>query len=188
MFEPTRILRNEHDVILRGLDILDSCAERLRDGERVAPENLASLIEFFRLYADKTHHGKEEALLFPAMIEKGFSRESGPIHCMLADHEQNRALVGQMVEALNDYRGGDRSAAVRFAGAAEGYSYVLREHIQKENLVLFNMAEQVLPPTEEPALLAKFHDVDRNQIGEAEINRLIGILGSVEEAVLELSK
>jgi hemerythrin-like domain-containing protein len=183
MFEPTRILRNEHDVILRGLDILESCSEKLEAGEKVSPDTLDSLIEFFRLYADKTHHGKEEALLFPAMIEKGFSRESGPIHCMLSEHEQNRALTRQMIQASAEYRAGDKAAAERFTNSARDYIYVLRQHIQKENMVLFNMAEEVLGPAEEPMMLAKFQHVDQDEIGEAEIARLAGILTRLEEAV-----
>jgi hemerythrin-like domain-containing protein len=183
MFEPTRILRDEHDVILAGLDLLEACAEKLQAGEAVPPDTLDSLIEFFRLFADKTHHGKEEELLFPAMIEKGFSRESGPIHCMLTEHDQNRVLTKRMIQASTEYRAGDNSAALRFAEAADQYISGLREHIQKENLVLFNMAEQVLPAAEEPALLARFHDVDRNQIGEAEIARLKGILTQVQISI-----
>jgi hemerythrin-like domain-containing protein len=183
MFEPTRILRDEHDVILKGLTLLEACSESLQEGESVSPNTLDSLIEFFRLFADKTHHGKEEALLFPAMIEKGFSRETGPIHCMLSDHEQNRALTKRMIQASSEYRSGDKSAALRFAHAADEYIYVLREHIQKENMVLFNMAEQVLTSAEEPSLMVKFRDVDDNQIGQAEIARLKAILTQVEEVV-----
>lgn len=182
MFEPTRILRDEHDVILQGLTLLESCSERLRTRESVSPDTLDSLIEFFRLFADRTHHGKEEALLFPAMIEKGFSAESGPIHCMLSEHEQNRALTKRMMQASAEYRAGDQAAALRFAEATDEYIQMLREHIDKENFVLFNMAEQVLS-AEEPELLAKFHDVDRNQIGEGEIARLKNLLAVVEDAV-----
>ena len=182
MFEPTQILRNEHDVILRGLEILDSCSERLTRA-RTSPPKRWSLIEFFRFYADKTHHGKEEALLFPAMVERGFSYENGPIHCMMADHEKNRTLVRAMVAAIGEMRSGEPKAAMRFVEAADSYVYVLREHIQKENLVLFNMAEQVLTPADEPALLARFQHVDRDEIGEAEIQRLVGILDGLQVAV-----
>lgn len=183
MFEPTRILRDEHDVILQGLELLEACTERLENGETVSPDTLDCFIEFFKLFADKTHHGKEEALLFPAMVEKGFSYESGPLHCMLSEHEQNRALTRRMVQASTELRDGDKSAGQRFAEAASEYIYVLRQHIQKENMVLFNMAEQVITAAEEPALLAKFLDVDRNQIGLAEIERLKNILTHVREAV-----
>jgi hemerythrin-like domain-containing protein len=183
MFQPTQILRDEHDVILRGLDLLESFSFKLEDGVPVAPEKLEALIEFFRLYADKTHHGKEEALLFPAMVARGFSYESGPIHCMMSDHEQNRTLTRAMIAAIEEMRSGDSRAYLRFAEAADRYIMGLREHIQKENMVLFNMAEQVLPPSEEPALRAKFREVDDNEIGQQEIERLIRILDQVEEAV-----
>lgn len=177
--EPIRILRDEHDEILRGLEALEACTHKLYDRQPVPPKNLEAFIEFFKLFADKKHHGKEEDLLFPAMIDHGFSREVGPIHCMLADHENNRALTRQMVEAAAQYRAGDKEAGLRFAGTATQYIQVLREHIQKENLVLFSMAENCIPTDEEPELLAKFNNVDRNQIGDPEIKRLLDLRDSL---------
>jgi hemerythrin-like domain-containing protein len=188
MFEPTRILREEHDNILKGLEVLEVCAERLEGGDDLSPDILERFIEFFRLYADRTHHGKEEDLLFPAMIDRGFSREQGPIHCMLADHEHNRAVTRAMVAAAEDYRGGDRSAGSRYAEAAREYVRALREHIQKENLVLFVMAEQAIPAQDEAGLLAKFHDVDENKIGRAEIRRLTGLIDSLAEQVIAVPR
>ena len=179
MMEPIRILREEHDNILRALDVLEACSEKLQDRQQVAPETLEGLIEFFRLYADQTHHGKEEELLFPAMVEHGFSREVGPIHCMLADHEHNRALTRVMIEAAKQYRAGDPEAGLRFAGAAEEYVSALRDHIQKENLVLFVMAENAIPPDDVAGLLARFHEVDRKKIGDAEIQRLLQLRDSL---------
>jgi hemerythrin-like domain-containing protein len=184
MFEPTRILREEHDNILRGLEVLEACAEKLEDRQQVAPQTMEALIEFFRLYADRTHHGKEEDLLFPAMIERGFSREQGPIHCMLADHEHNRAVTRAMIEACAEYKAQKMGAGLRFADAAREYVRALREHIQKENLVLFNMAEQVIPSAEEPDLLARFTDVDQNKIGLAEIDRLLRLLEKASQEAL----
>ncbi len=183
MQEPIRILREEHDNILRGLEVLEACSEKLKDCQRVAPATLEGLIEFFRLYADQTHHGKEEDLLFPAMIEHGFSREAGPIHCMLADHEHNRALTREMIQAAAAYRAGDKEAGLRFAGAADQYVQALRDHIQKENLVLFVMADNTLPVQDEPQLLAKFNDVDKNKIGDAEIRRLLSLLETLSHDI-----
>ena len=179
MLEPVRILREEHDNILRGLNVLDACAQKLHDQQDVAPETLEGLIEFFRLYADRTHHGKEEDLLFPAMIDYGFSLEAGPIHCMLADHEHNRELTREMIAAAAEYRAGDKAAGLRFASSADQYVRALREHIQKENLVLFVMADDAIPVEREPNLLAKFQDVDANKIGKAEIARLLALLESL---------
>ena len=181
MSEATRILREEHDNILRGLEVLEACAGKLEDEQPVPPTTLEGLIEFFRLYADRTHHGKEEDLLFPAMIANGFSREVGPVHCMLADHDRNRSLTREMIEAAGKYRAGDKKAGTAFAAAATQYVSVLREHIQKENLVLFVMADNAIPESDQPGLLAKFHDVDNNKIGAAEINRLLALRDRLAE-------
>ena len=56
----TGVLRKEHDAILRMLDVTEEVARQLDRGARVAPETLAGLLEFFRLFADRCHHGKEE--------------------------------------------------------------------------------------------------------------------------------
>jgi len=95
---------------------------------------------------------------------------------MLSDHEHNRALTREMIEAAAEYRRGNKDAGLRFALAGEQYVSALREHIQKENLVLFVMADNTLPASEEPELLANFHEVDRNKIGSAEIARLLTLL------------
>ena len=181
MLEPVRILREEHDNILRGLNVLEACAQKLQDRQNVPPETLEGLIEFFRLYADRTHHGKEEDLLFPAMIDYGFSRETGPIHCMLADHEHNRVLTREMMAAAAEYRAGNQPAGVRFASAADQYVRALREHIQKENLVLFVMADNAIPSDREPELLASFQNVDGKKIGKSEIDRLLSLLDNLSE-------
>jgi hemerythrin-like domain-containing protein len=51
---------------------------------------------------------------------------------MLAEHEQGRYYIKQMDHAIA--AGPDHAA---FAHAARGYSSLLKNHIQKENNVLF---------------------------------------------------
>ena len=63
-------------------------------------EVLANLQEFFRLFADQCHHGKEEELLFPLLEQKGIPRTGGPIGVTLHEHEEGRALVRQMGDAV----------------------------------------------------------------------------------------
>jgi hemerythrin-like domain-containing protein len=184
MSEATRILREEHDNILCGLEALEACAAKLQAQQPVPPETLEGFIEFFRLYADRTHHGKEEELLFPAMIANGFSREVGPIHCMLSDHEHNRALTREMIDAAARYRNADKKAGLDFASAATQYVSALREHIQKENLVLFVMADNAIPQKDQPELLTRFREVDDQKIGGAEIARLLKLRDSLSQQFL----
>jgi hemerythrin-like domain-containing protein len=139
-------LMNEHRVIERVLDGLVAFADEVRRKGSTEKEELGRFVTFVREFADACHHGKEEDILFAAMIEAGFPRESGPIAVMLRDHDAGRALVGLLRErALQDapWTDGDRQEIVE---AAHGFSELLRGHIHKEDAILYPMAEQHLPP------------------------------------------
>ena len=99
----TEILRKEHDAILRMLDALDQTSLQLLGGASVQPSTLEGLLEFFQLFADRCHHGKEEDLLFPLLERRGIPRERGPIGVMLSEHDQGRDLIQKMKAAAAEY-------------------------------------------------------------------------------------
>jgi len=168
----TEVLRKEHDAILSMLEATEEVARRWDAGERVEPEILDGLLEFFRLFADRCHHGKEEELLFPLLEQKGMPRSGGPIGVMLSEHEEGRALVRQMAEAAAEYRQGVADAGQRWAAAAKQYIALLREHIAKENNILFVMAERMLTPEEQGTLATSFEKVEIERMGAGTHERL----------------
>ena len=172
MATATEILRKEHDAILRMLEVTEQVAEQLDRGEQVAPETLDGLLEFFRLFADQCHHGKEEELLFPALEKKGMPREAGPIEVMLIEHDHGRSLVQQMAQEGAAYAAGTAGAVGRWSSAARGYVQLLREHIYKENNILFVMAERMLTGTEQQELVAAFERVEEEKMGVGTHERL----------------
>ncbi len=172
MTPATDVLRHEHEAILKMLGAAEEVARRLDGGERVAPETLGGLLEFFRLFADKCHHGKEEDLLFPLLEKKGMPRDGGPVGVMLFEHESGRALIGQMGEALEGCTAGADDAGRRWASAARGYAALLRQHIFKENNILFIMAEQLLTNAEQRELAAAFERIEEEKMGAGTHERL----------------
>ncbi len=172
MQRATEVLRREHDAILRMLEATRQVAQRLESGEHVAPETLDDLIEFFRLFADRCHHGKEEDLLFPLLESKGLPRDGGPIGVMLYEHEEGRKLIRQMNEAAKAYAQGDAGATKVWAAAARGYATLLSEHIFKENNVLFMIAERLLTGVEQQELAAAFDRVEIEKMGAGTHERL----------------
>jgi len=97
---PAEQLKEEHQGILLMLRILEKVAAKLEAEEKVERNHLERIVEFFRVFADKCHHGKEEDLLFPAMEKAGVPKEGGPIGVMLAEHQQGRGHIRGMAEAL----------------------------------------------------------------------------------------
>ncbi len=137
---PTGMLRDEHQLILKVLDILERLVEQGDRGEWDL-EAFGDCVTFFRLFADACHHGKEEDLLFPELEARGMPKHEGPIAVMLFEHKQGRALVGQMAQALSVAGDGEVEPLARLEGAARAYLQLLRGHIHKEDNVLFNMAD-----------------------------------------------
>jgi hemerythrin-like domain-containing protein len=172
MATATQVLRHEHDAILRMISATEEVARRLEQGERVRPEILDNLLEFFRLFADRCHHGKEEDLLFPLLESKGLPRQGGPIGVMLHEHDEGRAFIKQMAEAAEAYKTAPESAGRRWAEPARNYSALLRAHIDKENNILFRMAEQILSADEQARLAEDFEKVEVEKMGAGTHERL----------------
>jgi hemerythrin-like domain-containing protein len=97
---------------------------------------------------------------------------AGPIAVMLHEHEQGRALVRQMKSASEGYAEGQNDAASLWAQSALGYVTLLRSHIEKENNILFVMAERVLSESEQEELARKFESVEAAKMGEGTHERL----------------
>jgi hemerythrin-like domain-containing protein len=163
--QATDILMQEHELILSVLDALEKGANRLRTGESVQAQFFLDAADFIRNFADGCHHMKEEGVLFKTMVDRGFPEQHGPIAVMLAEHEQGRDFTHEMAQAAQKLAGGDASAADAVARAALGYVALLRQHIQKENQILFPMAGNFIPESEQAAVVAGFEKVEREDTG-----------------------
>lgn len=153
---PTDVLKQEHRVIEK---VLDAVERELGNGA-IDKTFMTQALDFFRNFADGCHHAKEEETLFPALETAGIPREGGPIGCMLSDHEAGRSLLRMIAEHLDAAAGADVDAQRVVRQAATTYVELLRQHIQKEDNVLFAMADQVLGPTEQDAVLTAFDAAD----------------------------
>lgn len=165
-------LIDEHRTILRALEVLDEIADRVTEDPASLADDARALMSFVQRFADTLHHGKEEHLLFPAMEASGEPREGGPIGVMLDEHEQGRAHVRRMHLALEDLG----TNAELFETEAIGFTELLREHIEKEEELLFPMAEAMLSADVLAELTERFatnHDA-------GEVDALIRTLEALE--------
>src|SRR5262245_1283565 len=84
---------------------------------------------------------------------------------MLIEHEEGRSYVRAMAAAIAQIEGGDQSAAQALFDNAKHYLRLLREHIQKEDEILFRMADEVIPEDEQKQLLKNFETHEAEEIG-----------------------
>ena len=157
-------LRHEHVLILKLMEALEGATNRLIAGLEVPLYDLDAMVEAIKAFADSCHHGKEEELLFPAMHAAGMATHAGPIAIMLAEHEKGRVFVRGMSKALTEMQN-NLTGKADFIQNATGYIVLLRNHILKENNILFQMAEQMLSEAEHTRLKVAFEEIEHERIG-----------------------
>jgi hemerythrin-like domain-containing protein len=169
-------LRNEHEAIISGLQILDTLSRRIDRGLDVQRRDIHDFIGFLREFADKCHHGKEEGILFPALINSGMEKEGGPIEAMLSEHAKGRELIKEMDAAVSG-----KEDNKRFARAAKEYSDLLQAHIAKENDVLFPLAENTLTAPQLDQIYDVFEQHERKVIGAGRHDDLHALLKKLKQ-------
>ena len=164
--KPTDELKHEHEIILVALGAVEREMGHVQAGGPVPAETVAQMLDFFQNFADRCHHAKEENLLFPRLEQRGLPADTGPIPTMLSEHAQGRRLVRAAAGALPLARDGDPAAASALADALLAYVRLLRAHINKEDTVLFRMADAILTPEDQAELEAGFARIEAEEMGE----------------------
>lgn len=139
------VLMGEHRVIERAISALTAYARGISRGNDLPRHDLAGFVKFLQDYADTHHHGKEEDILFRTMMDHGMPVEGGPLGVMLAEHTEARRLTGALAELAAGDAPWDSEQRRRLLFAATGYARLLKDHIQKEDRILYPMADRMLP-------------------------------------------
>jgi hemerythrin-like domain-containing protein len=163
--DPIKKLMDEHLVILRGIDILEQTVTLIDNNGDVNPELFRKLIDFIRNYADKYHHAKEEDILFIKMQDCGFPLEGGPIEMMLIEHDQGRKYVKGIEDGVELSVQGNVDGKNQIIENSLGFAVLLRNHIHKEDNVLYPMAVNGLGQDVIDSMIPDFEKVDEVQAG-----------------------
>ena len=163
---PTEILKHEHQVVLRVLEAAEKEVASIRQRGTIHVTLIREMADFFRGFVDHCHHTKKEKHLFARMHQQGMSLTSGPLAVMLHDHEQGRACIQAIWEALLEKGEPDAEAVAKIADSLSLYVSLLRGHIDREDNVLYPMADRLLSRPDQEALTVAFEKVEAEEMGE----------------------
>ena len=158
---PTQVMEAEHRLIETVVKAMGGVADAIEKGQRADAATLATAVEFFRVYADKLHHGKEETLFFPMLVKRGVPPQGCPIGGLNHEHEKGRALVGALAEQAPAYAQGRPGAKEGLLETLRGILDLYQNHIWKEDAMVFPMADKVLTAADQTELTKEFAEVDR---------------------------
>ena len=159
MGKATQDLIKEHEAIIHVLEIVDKmmASDTKKDIGKI--EYYKELIYFLKIFADKCHHGKEENYLFKELVINHLHKNDGLIKVMLEEHVEGRKYIALMDEALT------AEDLTKFNANAINYSQLLKKHIEKENNVLFPLADELLDEKRQNELFEKFEQYEETVIG-----------------------
>ena len=160
---PTEILKHEHKIILLVLGAAEREGQSIENTGKVHAEKVEKMIDFFSKFTDKCHHAKEEKLLFMKMQEKGMTGESGPIAVMLSEHNEGRQRLKAIAETLPQAGQGDTQALKKIKDNLMAYSTMLRNHIEKEDNILYPMGDRLFSQEDQQSLSEAFEKVEKEE-------------------------
>jgi len=176
--KPIQDLAKEHGPVKLMLKILEKASEKMEAGEEMNKSDMENAIIFIREFADKCHHGKEGQLFFPAMMENNIAEEIALVDELKNEHTTGGNYVKNMEEAVSE------SDSAKFIKNARAYIALLNPHIDKENKVLFPMADKSLSEEKQKELEEGFEDIEKNVIGEGRHEELHAIVNKLQKIYL----
>jgi hemerythrin-like domain-containing protein len=157
----------EHRLIERMIALIEGILEQIESAGKIDPVFVDTVVDFVRTYADRTHHGKEEDILFRDLDKKDLADEDRQVMKeLIEEHVFGRKTTKALVDANTRYRKGDTSALADIAAKLKTLVDFYPKHIVKEDKVFFPASRTYLTDEEEQAMLAEFWEFDRRMIHE----------------------
>jgi hemerythrin-like domain-containing protein len=157
----------EHRLIERMLVHIRKAVSAIKATKAVDPIFVDTAVDFIRTYADRTHHGKEEDILFRDLERRNLSdADRRLMNELVEEHLFGRKITKELVEANTRYRNGDASALAVIADKLETLADFYPGHIDKEDKVFFPAARTYFTDEEDQAMLGEFWEFDRQMIHE----------------------
>ena len=156
----TQVMSDEHQLILRMIALVEKNTALMENRQFRNWQFFLDAVDFIRNYADHFHHAKEEDVLFIALVKNGMPEKQSPIEAMLMEHDHGRAFVREMEAAAEKALAGELGQVPLIAENAKNYAELLRSHIDKEDNILYPLAERVLPETVRPDILQAYQQAE----------------------------
>ena len=157
----------EHRLIERMITLVQKKLNQIESTNQVNPLFIDTVVDFIRIYADRTHHGKEEDILFKKLSNKQMSDQNRRIMDELLDeHLLGRKTTKELIEANAQYRAGEKTALAVIVSKLKRLVDFYPKHIEKEDKVFFPAYMQYLSDEEDQLMLKEFYEFDREMIHE----------------------
>jgi hemerythrin-like domain-containing protein len=180
MGDITYHLKHDHRIIERVLRALEGMCVRIEAGESIPAQPVSELYEFLSIFSDGYHHGKEEKYLFPALLREGVAFRGGATDALVREHDRERKLMTDLQGSVRSYVEDNPGSRESFVKIASQYVDLMVEHFQKEDQVLFRIANDSLDENAKADLSQKFAQAEA-ELGPGARSKYEKLASGIEE-------
>jgi hemerythrin-like domain-containing protein len=124
-------------------------------------------VDFMRTYADRTHHGKEEGILFRDLAARSPSAvDRAAMDDLVAEHAWARRMTTHLIDVSGRHRAGEPGALSDIVETLQALVEFYPQHIAKEDKQFFPAARAYFTAEEDQAMIREFFEFDRHMIHE----------------------
>jgi hemerythrin-like domain-containing protein len=165
--KPRGPLMIEHRLIEKMLNLIGEEIRRIEKGKAIDPLFIDAAVDFIRIYADKTHHGKEEDILFKELATRKLAeKDARQMQELVEEHRQARQKVKELVEAKERFLAGEKEASRGILASMQWLVDFYPVHIAKEDKDFFPRTEAYFSDKDLAKMLEEFWELDRRMIHE----------------------
>ncbi len=177
-------LKKEHENIKLMLNILNKIYDKLQYRRELNQEHFSKIIEFSEVFVEKCHHGKEENLLLPAMLETGIPQDKGPAAFVIMEHKGLRRYFKDVSEAFARLKNGDSKMSEQISENLKKYITLLGQHIDKENNSFFPLVDSLLSEAKQKDLAEDFEIFEMECTSTEKYKEFCELLKCLNEAYI----
>jgi hemerythrin-like domain-containing protein len=179
----TQALIDNHHVIVKVLDCLESAADRLENGQDIRPGFFMDVINFNKGFIENLHQKAEEGILFEAMIKHGLSKKDPALTMVILEHDQSRLYMRRMRNAVERWQSGNKAARRDVIRNALGFVNLLRQHIQDEDDKLYPLAEKIIPTEAQQSVFDAFEKYQQKSNDQGSRDKFTHLAASLESEI-----
>jgi hemerythrin-like domain-containing protein len=164
---PMDPLVEEHRLIEGMIDVCGKRLKDMRSSGAMDPLFVAKAVDFIRFYADRTHHGKEEDLLFRELESRDLEDgDRALMEDLVKEHVMARETTARLERAGEAYVQGDETAVEAACKELSALVNFYPIHIEKEDMVFFPSCLKYFNLEEQAALVDRYWEFDRQLVHE----------------------
>ena len=162
--KPTDNLITEHKEICELLNIMSVIAENIKSKDVFYPNDVDEIIDSMIILLDKSHHGKEEDVFYPELILSGILKEKAPLSINNNEHMLAKRYLNEISSCVVNCKIGIDFSGELLADSLTNCVDVIHNHIQREEEIVFPLANEAFSIEKQNEIYKKFEDIEQKNI------------------------